>query len=488
MRNMIEDDEHNGLPAPPPVVQSEPSPQETKSAVVEMDSEGGHYISPRGPELPSNCAEEKCPNNDWGAWITQLNPKPVQSSKLPFAPPVIKSSNSKESYQGPSPRRYGDSDGLVTLPAPVSSSSVVNKSSSLHAFAAIACEITETDSSMHRGSRFERIQESNRTEQKSKVKQATLSISQDSTRPYSNLANEWVLSKRQANETTSSTDICSSNASSISINDVLCGRGGMTNHHAGNIFFRKLVRHHQESYLLASKRDKAGVAKSIVENIRNLKPPGRFLKKSRDIGPNGVWEEIGDRKAREKTSQALRERAPELREELECHGRQLQSPPFSTHEAGSKEQNAKYDDFHRQSLPQKQQQHAPKLKNTVRYVRQISCDTPYPSSDNVPIVHPNSNNHCVSYPLDDDQTIESANKRQKVQKMTSINSTPLPCSFQAQAGIRIISSSESEDLFEVQDMGAGNRQECEIDTHDRQKNNHGGPRIKMIKDRVQNVV
>jgi hypothetical protein len=100
----------------------------------------------------------------------------------------------------------------------------------------------------------------------------------------------------------------------ISQNDVLCGRGGLTNHHPGNVFFRRLVRIKQEAYLKASKREKAGVAKEIVALIRNLQPSGRFLKKE-PLHP-GVWIEIGDRKAREKTSQALREGAPELREEL----------------------------------------------------------------------------------------------------------------------------------------------------------------------------
>lgn len=101
----------------------------------------------------------------------------------------------------------------------------------------------------------------------------------------------------------------------ISHNDVLCGRGGLTNHHPGNVFFRRLVRMKQEAYLLATKREKAGVAREIVDVIRNLSPPGRFLKK--DQQNPGVWVEIGDRKAREKTSQALREGAPELREELQ---------------------------------------------------------------------------------------------------------------------------------------------------------------------------
>ena len=103
----------------------------------------------------------------------------------------------------------------------------------------------------------------------------------------------------------------------ITANDVLCGRGGLTNHHPGNVFFRRLVRLRQESYLRACKRDKAGVAHTIVWTIRKLDPPGRFLKRKK-LGKNntGIWVEIGDRKAREKTSQALRERAPELMDKL----------------------------------------------------------------------------------------------------------------------------------------------------------------------------
>jgi len=100
----------------------------------------------------------------------------------------------------------------------------------------------------------------------------------------------------------------------VTINDVLCGRGGLTNNHPGNVFFRSLVRNRQEAYLFASKRDKAFVAHGIVDVIRTLKPPGRFLKKDRKVD---VWVEIGNKKAREKTSQALREKAPELMELLQ---------------------------------------------------------------------------------------------------------------------------------------------------------------------------
>lgn len=101
----------------------------------------------------------------------------------------------------------------------------------------------------------------------------------------------------------------------ITNNDVLCGRGGLTNHHPGNVMFRSLVRAKQEAYLRATKREKAGVAKEIVGIMRQLDPPGRFLKK--DPANPGKWVEIGDKKAREKTSQALREGAPELKARVE---------------------------------------------------------------------------------------------------------------------------------------------------------------------------
>ena len=92
--------------------------------------------------------------------------------------------------------------------------------------------------------------------------------------------------------------------------DILCGRGGGTNAHPGNIKFRKLVAAHKLRYLAASKSDKPGVAREVVKEWRNLNPPGRFLAKA-DGGSNGdqvVWFDVGDKKAREKASQCLRGR------------------------------------------------------------------------------------------------------------------------------------------------------------------------------------
>jgi len=94
-------------------------------------------------------------------------------------------------------------------------------------------------------------------------------------------------------------------------NDVLCGRGGGTNVHPGNRRFRDLINANRRAYLKARKNDKPAISRSIVRTVREMN--GRFLKKDEKLG---LWFEIGDDGAREKTSQALRQRAPEMKKIL----------------------------------------------------------------------------------------------------------------------------------------------------------------------------
>jgi hypothetical protein len=156
-------------------------------------------------------------------------------------------------------------------------------------------------------------------------------------------------------------------------NDVLCGRGGETNHHTyvttkiknivhcacwifveilcnrlvltflsplslylyfyhrGNIQYRKLVKAYRGLYVQSTRRIKPKVAQCIVYSIRQM--GGRFLKRvengnnntggkdseessstnSSNNNNNAWWVDVGNIKAREKTSQALREGAPDLR-------------------------------------------------------------------------------------------------------------------------------------------------------------------------------
>jgi hypothetical protein len=84
--------------------------------------------------------------------------------------------------------------------------------------------------------------------------------------------------------------------------DVLCGRGGATNNFEGNRRFRALVAQHQRDYLASKKKDKAAIAQKIVNIVQSR--GGRFLQKN---GTTGLWGPVTDKKAAEKTSQALRE-------------------------------------------------------------------------------------------------------------------------------------------------------------------------------------
>ena len=88
--------------------------------------------------------------------------------------------------------------------------------------------------------------------------------------------------------------------------DVLCGRGGNTNNHDGNEQFRYLVKYNKERYCKTPRKDKYNVAKEIVETLRMLSPPARFLERSQ----HGFWQDIGDKKAIKKTCQALRDVLP----------------------------------------------------------------------------------------------------------------------------------------------------------------------------------
>ena len=92
------------------------------------------------------------------------------------------------------------------------------------------------------------------------------------------------------------------NTSDIGENDVLCGRGGLTNSHIGNKHYRQIVQDHQAEYLKARKRDKILIAQRIVAMIQDN--GGRFLKRSAD---GESWVLVTDKKAQEKASQALRE-------------------------------------------------------------------------------------------------------------------------------------------------------------------------------------
>ena len=85
------------------------------------------------------------------------------------------------------------------------------------------------------------------------------------------------------------------------------------NYHAGNEHFRGLVRKHKVAYVACPKPQKGKFSRMIVDEIRSRNPPGRFLKQ--DPGTK-LWYDIGEKKALDKTRQALREGAPEIMKEI----------------------------------------------------------------------------------------------------------------------------------------------------------------------------
>jgi hypothetical protein len=84
--------------------------------------------------------------------------------------------------------------------------------------------------------------------------------------------------------------------------DVLFGRGGITNTHVGNRYFRSLVDQFVAQYSVTQRGLKRGVATSLVASVRAY--GGRFLKQDEK---SKHWYEVGDEKAIEKATQSLRE-------------------------------------------------------------------------------------------------------------------------------------------------------------------------------------
>lgn len=94
-------------------------------------------------------------------------------------------------------------------------------------------------------------------------------------------------------------------------NDVLCGRGNAINDH--NLHYRYLVQLYKKDYITCPRSEKGKYSILIVHAVRISDPPGRFLTKN---PKTKLWYDIGDRKAVIKVKQALREGAPELKDEI----------------------------------------------------------------------------------------------------------------------------------------------------------------------------
>lgn len=88
-------------------------------------------------------------------------------------------------------------------------------------------------------------------------------------------------------------------------NDILLGRGGFNNKHIGNEQLRQFALERVQTYSqCTTKKNKMNMIRELLMIIRNLDPPGRFL---RQQGTKGFWYEAGDKFAREKVSQVYRD-------------------------------------------------------------------------------------------------------------------------------------------------------------------------------------
>ena len=97
-------------------------------------------------------------------------------------------------------------------------------------------------------------------------------------------------------------------------NDFMCGRGAGATHHKGNIQYRRMVEDREVEYVNSTKRNKRLIVSEIVRAWRAKHPPGRFLKQNEITN---IWTDVGDKEARKKISQKLRENAPQIQKEQE---------------------------------------------------------------------------------------------------------------------------------------------------------------------------
>ena len=78
--------------------------------------------------------------------------------------------------------------------------------------------------------------------------------------------------------------------------------------------YRRNVDSMKEEYVQSKRARKTAICKELVDRWYAMDPPGRFIEKDSE----GLWNEIGEIRARKKTSQLLREDAPSIRDEVKA--------------------------------------------------------------------------------------------------------------------------------------------------------------------------
>ncbi len=91
--------------------------------------------------------------------------------------------------------------------------------------------------------------------------------------------------------------------------EIICGRGQGVQRLPGNVMFRKIVKAHKQIYARAPDADKQKISKGVVIALRHF--GFKFLNFDTSTNEKCV-REIGNKKAVEKTSQALREKRKKM--------------------------------------------------------------------------------------------------------------------------------------------------------------------------------
>eukprot|EP01083_Nonionella_stella_P060255 157453_1 len=115
-------------------------------------------------------------------------------------------------------------------------------------------------------------------------------------------------------------------------NDIILGRSGkQINRQPGNMAYRKVVNSNKLAYATCERQDKIKISKSIVGAMRQV--GGRFLEQI-EYGNTVAYKDIGDKKAVQKTSQALREGQSKLLKKLQNSPSTTQSSVLSSIDTG----------------------------------------------------------------------------------------------------------------------------------------------------------
>ena len=98
----------------------------------------------------------------------------------------------------------------------------------------------------------------------------------------------------------------------INSSDVLCGQGGKSNNHEGNIQYRRILDEHRPFYESASRKEKTATAQKVVKEI--VSSGGHFLKKDQRVNR---WYYADDILVWDKVTQALRDKSSKKKMKVE---------------------------------------------------------------------------------------------------------------------------------------------------------------------------